>query len=466
MYISNRCRQQLSKIIPASEWGLVAYLVLFLICYSPVLIIHYAFSDDYYYLASACRKPEFPLCEWPSVLVAGRPLYIGLLYWCYSLCVHNIANFAVLRLQGILLLVLLAFCIYKAMSACGWNRTIAFGTAAIICTMPSFQVYIAWATVSPTILLTILAGASAYLSGKAFNGTRMLSRCMFWLIAVITLSGVLAVYQPPAMVFWLFVAIALFGPGSIQPECLKRFCCYLSVFGSACAIDFAVAQVGKSIYGPLWIDAGRTYLTHHIMRKIAWFIQEPVTNSLNFVCLFPGHITGYITAFLAGVAILVGLAFYLKGKPIDRLIQFIIALCLIPLAYLPNLLVAESWATYRTTIALSSLFVLYAIFALEGFHKKIFGEKYYPVLAKTIVALSVISSCVAFHNVFAYFAFPQALELSLLRVMNSINCPVSALLEYKKELAPGVRYDEFGCSSVKKDYLRNPVLYVVQKFKK
>ena len=52
-----------------------------------------------------------------------------------------------------------------------------------------------------------------------------------------------------------------------------------------------------------------------------------------------------------------------------RAIRLALAAILLPLTYLPNLLVAENWSTYRTQVALTSLLWFYTAMALIGWLK-------------------------------------------------------------------------------------------------
>lgn len=99
-----KVRQQLRLV----DWGLPAYLLLFSSCYLPVLLVPYAFPDDYSYLHASLTDPGFPNSAFPGLAAAGRPLCM-LYWWFYSIFIRRIADFALLRLLGIVGVSLLAF---------------------------------------------------------------------------------------------------------------------------------------------------------------------------------------------------------------------------------------------------------------------------------------------------------------------------------------------------------------------
>src|SRR6185503_12512458 len=71
--------------------------------------------------------------------------------------------------------------------------------------------------------------------------------------------------------------------------------------------------------------------------------------------------TPWFAALVATVAA-TGILLRLLERGARPALYAIVALVLIPLTYLPNLVVTESWAAYRTQVALSSLIALYFCF--------------------------------------------------------------------------------------------------------
>lgn len=438
------------------EWqAFPVYLLLFLLCYLPVLLVPFAFADDYFFLSFSLHDRDFPLQYWPMFVTAGRPFFT-LFWWFYSLFVHKIADLALLRLLGIVSLALLAFCLYKTMMAAGWRKSIALLIPIIICTMPAFQVYISWATISCAVILTVIAGASVYLGEQAYAKSYGLSKYLLWLSSVITLLVALAVTQCNPMFFWVFVAIILFRPDNIPVDYLRRFFWYLTIFLSSCALDFAIAEISKAAYGVQSMASERAHLTHHVWKKIIWFINEPLNYTLNFQQLMPSS----CLAICLGILILLGLSLYLRGKPI----KILIALGFIPLCYLPNLVIAENGASYRTTAALSAILVLYALFAIYGFRTVVLNKRYHFIFVTVLAIFTMISYGIAYRHVFIYFAIQQGVEIKILESTLSSNMQQKRIFSLWNQIpfSQRPRYDEFWCSSMSLPGLQKHILYVVQ----
>ena len=454
LIINNLLQQKgLSK-----RWILLIYFAIFILCYLPVLLIPFAFSDDYFFLSFSQHDRDFPLQYWAMFITAGRPIFT-LFWWFYSLFVHKIADLVFLRLLGIGSLTLLALCLYKTMVAAGWRRSVAFLVPILICTIPAFQVYISWASISCTVILAAIAGTSVRIATEGYSERNKSKKCLQWLAATMILLIALAITQCNSMFYWVFVAIILFRPKDMNSDYDKRFLWYLTIFLCSCVFDFFIAEAGKVIYGTQSIAIERTHLTHHFWKKILWFVQEPLTYCLNFQQLMPSP---RLAIWLA-IIILIGLTFHLNRNP--RKIG--VALSLIPLTYVPNLAIAENWASYRTTAALSAILVLYAVFAMYGFYKAFLREKHYFVLPRVLAVLAVISCTVVFRNVFIYFAFPQAIEMRLLRSTMHSELFHKKILPLWAQLAfaPRLRYDEFGCSSMSQPAIEKHILCVLQREK-
>jgi hypothetical protein len=95
---------------------------------------------------------------------------------------------------------------------------------------------------------------------------------------------------------------------------------------------------------------------------VEWFWNEPLTNSLGMFALVPTTSLAVAIAVVAAAGILL-----LHSDKGWRALAFLgLAAGLVPLSYLPNLAVAEEFASYRSIGALSTLLMLYAWLGLWG----------------------------------------------------------------------------------------------------
>jgi len=147
--------------------------------------------------------------------------------------------------------------------------------------------------------------------------------------------------------------------------------------------------------------------------------------------------------------------------------QLALAVLLLPVTYLPNLVVEENWASYRTLVALDTLVLVYLALALWGYWQAF----RWPAAARSLTALvsvaAIMSTGLAAHNVRTYFTIPQERELTFLRAhLIPVNLARSARLyligcTWQNSLAPKVRYDEFGLPSSAAPWAPRPMAYLV-----
>jgi hypothetical protein len=141
---------------------------------------------------------------------------------------------------------------------------------------------------------------------------------------------------------------------------------------------------------------------------------------------------------------------YFRGSIEERLLKCAIALALLPISYLPNLLTAENWPSYRTQLALTSLVLLYTFFALCGYARLMCRQIAAQVITVVLGVAALGTMLLAAHNVQTYFAFPLSLELRLMKSqLTSGNLRQARSiyvigLKWTDSIAPLARYDEFG----------------------
>jgi hypothetical protein len=413
-----------------------------LLCYAPVLVAPYAYADDYALLAARARGEMAP--DLRLKVSQGRPTYALLLDLFFP---RSFAYLGYLRLLGVVGIILLAWKLYRALGRAGWSRDHSFSMALIVCTLPPFQVYAACA-VAGFFPFAALASASAFnLAERAFHERHPGRTWALVAGAVLLLLSALTIFQPAAMFFWVFAAIILFKPEVSPSSVLPRFLWYTATGFTGSILGFGVYKLGSARYSYM-VPPLRSHLTRDIGEKALWFFREPLTNALNLVNLTPDR----SLAVSVGVVITGGLILYLRGRAMDWLSKVVIALSLVPFSYLPNLLISESFAAYRTLSALTALTVVYAFFALWGYGRTLGLTVASPMTVGLRLA-ALISCFLAAHNVTAYFALPQSLEIKWLRgylAQQDLSHRRSIYVissSPKDSIAPAVRYDEFGLPS-------------------
>jgi hypothetical protein len=457
-----RLASELDDVLPAKlkprptlqmAVALLVLAVSLVLVYSPSFTNEFAFSDDYFCLYEKLRNQLWADGFWMQFCLQARPLD-ALFFIPLMSNVHKIADLLPLRAVAVDYIVCLSFCFYAAFRTIKFAPYQAAALALCLCTVPSFQIWSVWAIAAHAVV----AGIFSYLSFHVLQ-SQLKSPNISWLMAPVPFLLQLcaaAIYQPASMLFWSFLAISLFDDEASFAQKVKIFAAGLLVVGTSMVLDFGVFLWAKQHFGASGMLEGRSHLTGDVVGKLKWFLKGPLLDSLNIF-----RISDSLSfASKAAAFICLGLPFAFTGAGRERTLLFLMALSLIPLAYLPNLLVAESFSTYRSQTGLIVLVMLYALMALFGFLKLLRCRS--RVLTVVLCSLAVFSAFIAYENVVNYFVIPQTLELALLRAQidqqfgaHAANHPI--LFERLDTLAPSVKYDEFGMPSSAQFFAKQPI---------
>jgi len=190
------------------------------------------------------------------------------------------------------------------------------------------------------------------------------------------------------MFFWVFAAVELLRPNARLADAARKF-------GTGLAVAF-VAMIGaflwvKSVHLYYGTDTGRSGLNRDIVGKVEWFWNEPLPNALNLFELAPRWTLAAAIAIVAAVGI-----FLLHAPKRRQALGFLgIAVALVPLSYLPNLLLRENWASYRSLGSLSALFMLYTWLGFWGIvraPRALLERERSLVVPPIVVVLSILLS--------------------------------------------------------------------------
>jgi hypothetical protein len=213
----------------------------------------------------------------------------------------------------------------------------------------------------------------------------------------------------------------------------------------------------------LWFPArtGRVTFVSDVPGKIAWFVNEPLSRTLNFYNLDAKR---WIAFIMLGI-ITVGLWFYFKATPRRRLLLVVIALALLPVSFAINLVAAEDNGSYRTLTAISALCLVYLFLALRGIGERVglFGERAVNALAVAITTLGVLA---AFYTVTVYTALPGNALLVHMRQQfaSQFNAQAQQVIFFqpscRQTLAPRI-FSEFGGNSACRNWVPANATYLI-----
>jgi Glucosyl transferase GtrII len=372
--------------------------LLLLAAYSPALTRQYGLSDDY---PAVAKRLVGSTAERDNMLQGGRPTLAVVADLAFGR-VRSVAGLRILRLVGVLGIALLACGLERALRRAGLAPAEALLAALAITTTPPFQVLAAWAVTFPYAFAAALAGRALLLAdgaraaGPAWRRAAEALTAALWLLLVVTL------YQPAACFFWVFAAIALMRPRATDRG--RRLLAYGAISGAAFALGYLVFRASLVAFRQVGTD-DRSRLVSDFGGKLRWFLLSPLTDALNLHALLPSR----ALALAVALVLCVGLWRGADGRPARRASRLLLAAALLPLAYLPNLVVEESSSSYRTELALTSLVGVFLVLALAG----LLGpagtpmRRALPLLLGAWAAVGLLSAGV---HVERYFAGPQARE--------------------------------------------------------
>jgi hypothetical protein len=343
----------------------------------------------------------------------------------------------------------------------GWTKIQSCFLALSFCALPAFQIVNGWAVVTFFVLSAIFALLSVQFAiepkhsksqkiGSQFSVKRMGLSFVFMLLAII-------IYQPWAMFYWVAVAICFTSHTLTDKERYIYLARFIAVFFSVALADLLILKIAIACLKYLPVSPERTHLTTHIGQKINWFFTGPLVDALNFNHLM---ISNKLAA-ASGLFILLGLAlhFYSKNKA-QSFLNWLAALAFIPLSYLPNLAISESFYTYRTELGLSTLLLFYAYLSVRALLNMGNG-RFSHGLTVVIILSSLFNLITANHHMNDFFVRPQLYELKLLKAQlygelgkDKQDHPV--YFERKDTTAPFNRHDEFGMPSFACPWVREP----------
>jgi hypothetical protein len=461
MFGATHSRRKLLRTVGPSPFSAGQVFVFFLgvlsLCYIAALVTPYALADDYTNLVAVQSG-----AKWPRDLrvAGGRPVH-ALLNDLFFRCTPDIGGLRYVRLVAVIIVALLALCLYQAMLSTGWDWRHSVMMSLIAVTLPPFQVYASWAETASYPLAAVTAAAAFYAAEVSLRARGTGQKWGLGTGSVLLMLLALTNFQPGAMCFWVFGAIVIFEPGATTAFALRRLLWYGGIVTAAVVLGFCVYKLGMAEYGSLQISA-RTHLTSNAAGKALWFVQSPLTDALNLVWISPNPwVAVGVATFVSG-----GMLLYFEGSVGERLCKYFIALSLLPLSYLPNLVIAEDWASYRTQIALTPMILLYSFFALYGCTKVLHNNIADQALISILSLFAVISGLFAAYNVQTYFAIPLSVELRLMRNQIRTGNLAQARSIYvigstwRDSIAPAVRYEEFGLPFSAQPWSPGPAVYL------
>jgi hypothetical protein len=456
-----------------NRWVLLLLALTVFAMLLPTLMVPYAFGDDYtdlWMVDSGQPNAYFGKSVLDLSATEGRPFSGLLLTWFFK-AAGTIENLRFVRLFAVITIAALALLLHWALVRSKVKPTVAALIAVLACSLPAYQVYASWAVLFSAPLSALLAGGASLFAVAAVDGPRDLGRGRL-LGATGLLIAALLIYQPSAMLFWVFFAVALVGAARDSRRSLRLTQTHFGVGIAALALSYLELKFSTLVMGKAAPGAARNNLTHDVVGKARWFFHEPLYQSLNLFDLTPAPWFAALVAVVAAG----GIVLWLIRRGARPWLYIAIGTVLIPLTYLPNLVVAADWASFRTRPGIEALIALYFCLGALGIwltfrdwlkprasrRVLLASERLAFTAAFLFVATSVVAGA---NNVTTLFVLPHITEQRMLRSQ------VAALPEGTRRigfvqsnwhlLTNLELYDEFGLPSSKAPWTLEPSVNLI-----
>lgn len=343
-------------------WPLVIVVVVGAV-FAPVVITEYAGYDDFSFLWMALSgEPSTQFGDGVLVHFAanGRPLSGVFVRLTFGLA-ETIDHLRYVRMAGVAGVAFFGLLLQWNLIRAGLPRMAAGLTAIFICSMPSFVVYTSWSVLFVAPYAAILAGAASMETVRGAEG----AETPRW-EALAGATGLLLVatwlYQPPAMFYWVFLVVALVPLVDDPRRAWRVVRAHLGVGAASLGLSYLSIRLSVWLFDLNTPDGWRRELSHDVPGRLQWFAEQPLYQALNLFDLTPTKSGAALMVLVATAGVLLWVT--MQGRV--PWAYAVLGLALVPLSYLPNLVVVETWSPFRTQSALAGLLALYAALGALG----------------------------------------------------------------------------------------------------
>ena len=314
-----------------------------------------------------------------------------------------------------------------ALVRAGWDRFQSTCVGVVIGTTLPFQLYAAWATTGPFPFAALISGLGFFVGERAFDSPIPRTRGLLVAASISMLAAAMAIYQPAAMFFWVFVAIAVLSTDARPCDTMRRFRWYCMIGFAGIFAGFIIYKLGTSAAPMLYLSARADVLDfQHIPSRVVWFLTDVLPKSLRFVLLHnvsdDGGRHAVFNMFILVIVLVFmipGFILYLSGTFKEFLYKSGIALFLLPLSYIQHLVIIDRFEYYapnRTLSSITSLLIIFMFFAFRGYIDRLRRFRFHRLFANAVIgSLAISCAVVAAYQVRAFMVVPQFQELEFIR---------------------------------------------------
>jgi hypothetical protein len=355
-------------------------------------------------------------------IYTGRPFYGYAMYYLLS-STETICNLKYIRLISLVSVIAFSILVFRVFISVGWEKTIAGIGSMMICLLPAFNVYIAWASTFHVVfagILAFIAGELSLQSYKTIFNTK--SKALFlMLVSQVLLFLSLCLYQPSATFYFLFLVINFTNSNYTMKSYVGTLVYTFSVFTVIAVTYYVLFRAGVLPFGfpemvrESYPDLDRGIITTHILEKIIWFFKGGFFDSLTTVLFMQSQFIRVPVVIITLVIILVGLYKHIKRVHSSQFINALVLIGMIPVAYFPSLLSTDDYISVRTQGVLSALVVFYILLAMQSLLKRDLLKKMSIFLLMFFMGFSYynVNSHIVKNNIYEY----KALRAKIMEVI-------------------------------------------------
>jgi hypothetical protein len=393
-----------------------AAIFLLLLFLTPVVVYwgtvfhEYGFRDDYAHLREVNEEPGKLLKFTTS---NGRPVYGVLLENSVKL-MRGVPDLPWLRLTCVLFLAATTVALWALLRRRGWSDAEAAAIGLCVALLPAAQVFASWAITWPLALALLLAVAGFALIDWRLDKPGGLR------VAAVLGGGLLyctagLIYQSNALFAVVpLAAVLLLRPGRGVAEHARWTTLHLGVLCAALLIGFMCVEY---VFDTGVVQQSeRMHFETNVLAKVAWFLKQPVANSLALFALRDKYNTGAVLFWGAAALSAVVISFGWRFGPANwsHRARWLVCALLLPFVAHGASLASAAWVNgYRTLFGLAGLVVVLLVFGVRSL--RVSGRMSLRTQHATLGAFVAIAALSAGYNAYTLLAAPQSREWTAMR---------------------------------------------------
>jgi hypothetical protein len=396
----------------------------------------FGFLDDYVFLQNVKNDKD----ALTNLLVsAGRPLNA----WAYDVSytfAGTVENLVVLRFASITLMSIFAGLLFLVLKDLRLPQPLSLAITVLVAASNSFSLFASWAQHWTTSLTLVCVGLCAYWMNRDISKGASVVR----MISVASMLAAAALMYLPAALLYPILSTLRFVLN--RTNFRSFFSETLIASGVILLTAFVSLQIGQQQFPS---EAARFQLSGDVITKTLWFLRFPLFQALTPWSVSPN---AWDALLLIGFASAL-LVYWKKTWQKSDLKKVLAVLACVLIVSSPNLLTSENWASYRSTVALNSLALIFGTLAVwrvfsrhQESRPRVLGRKT-QIMGVTFVVCIAVAKGVFTTGLIVQ---PNSIEyrnLVLETNLKEVDCAVIQTSSWADSKFRPQAYDEFGIYS-------------------